>query len=260
MTNPFSPKHRMLRLLKLLAAGYVAICVLLFIFQRKLIYFPVEDSGAAPGASAFSKLEDHTLRGWVLNPNAENAILYYGGNAEAIEGNLASFQELWPDHAIFLFAYRGYGGSEGSPSEEGLYEDALAVFDKAKVKFKNISLVGRSLGSGVASYVAANRKAHKLVLITPFDSITAVAQQQYPIFPVKYLLLDRYDTLSRVAQIDEQTLILMAEHDQIVPRENTARLASAFKKEQLEVVMVEGANHNDISYYKAFHAALKAFL
>ncbi|MCP4092663.1 MAG: alpha/beta hydrolase [Planctomycetes bacterium] len=244
----------------MLAIGYVAICVLLFIFQRKLIYFPVEDSGAAPGASAFSELEDHTLRGWVLNPAAKNAILYYGGNGEAIEGNLSSFQNLWPNHAIFLFAYRGYGGSEGSPSEEGLYEDALAIFDKANEKFDKVSLVGRSLGSGVATYVAANRKAHKLILITPFDSITAIAQQQYPILPVKYLLLDRYDSLGRVPEIDEKTLIVMAEKDQIVPRKNSDRLASAFKKEQLEVVIVPGAGHNDISYYKPFHAALKAFL
>lgn len=250
----------MSRILKLLAIVYVAICVLLFIFQRKLIYFPVKDSGAAPGAAAVIEMQDHTLRGWVLNPGAKDAVLYYGGNAEAIEGNLATFKDLWPNHAVFLFAYRGYGGSEGTPTEEGLYEDALAIFDKAKAKFQTVSLVGRSLGSGVASYVAANRKAHKLILITPFDSITAVAQQQYPIFPVKFLLLDRYDTLSRVAQIEEQTLILMAEHDQIVPRENSARLASAFKKEQLEVVIVEGANHNDISYYEAFHAALKAFM
>jgi fermentation-respiration switch protein FrsA (DUF1100 family) len=260
MTLSSDLKLRMSRLLKLLAVAYVAICVLLFIFQRKLIYFPVEASGAAPGAAAFSEMEDHTLRGWVLNPGAENAVLYYGGNAEAIEGNLATFQNLWPNHAVFLFAYRGYGGSEGTPTEEGLYEDALVVFDKAKPKFKTVSLVGRSLGSGVASYVAAHRKAHKLILITPFDSITAVAQQQYPIFPVKYLLLDRFDTLSRVPEIDEPTLMVIAEKDQIVPGKNSARLASAFKKEQLEVVIVEGANHNDISYYEAFYAALKAFL
>jgi len=259
--NPPKPlARRLFKLLKFLTFGYLALCLLLFVFQRKLLYFPVQDRGASPEIATTFKMEDHTLHGWLLNASAEDAVIYYGGNAEAIEGNLITFQLLWPKHAIYLLAYRGYGASEGSPTEQGLYEDALAVFDQVKAKHKKVNLVGRSLGSGVATYVAANRDAHKLVLITPFDSIVAVAQQQYSIFPVKLLMVDRYDSLQRVADIQEPTLLLVAAKDQIVPRANSDRLAAQFKAEQRKVVLVEGANHNNISRFEAFHAALKAFL
>lgn len=253
-------KKSMLKLLKGLTIAYLVMCLLLFIFQRKLIYFPVDDSHFAENHAAVVKLEDVTLHGWALNISAENAVIYYGGNAESIEYNIQGFQQAFPDRAVFLIAYRGYGASEGTPSESSLYADALAVFDKVAAKHKNVSLIGRSLGSGIATYVAANRKAEKLVLVTPFDSIVAIAQQLYPFLPVQYVLLDRYESIARIPQISESTLMLVAEHDQVVPRENSNRLEHAFQKDQVNAVLIRGANHNSIGSYNDYWTSLKAFL
>jgi hypothetical protein len=253
-------KKSMLKILKVLTILYLAVCLLLFTFQRKLIYFPVRDFRMAPEHAAVVKLEDVTLHGWALNTSATNAVIYFGGNAEAIEFNIPEFKKLFPDRAVFMISYRGYGTSEGTPSESVLYADALAIFDKVAAKHQNISLMGRSLGSGVATYVAANRKAEKLVLITPFDSIAAVAQQIYPIFPVKYVLLDQYDSIGRAGEISEPTLMLVAQHDQVVPRAHSQRLEQAFSKEQLKVVVIPGATHNDISRYDLFLTSINAFL
>lgn len=253
-------KKPMLKLLKGLAIAYVVVCLLLFTFQRKLIYFPVDDFNLAEKHAAVVHLEEVTLHGWALNPSAENAVIYYGGNAEAIEYNIQKFQEVFPDRAVFLISYRGYGKSEGSPSESALYADALAVFDKVAAKHKNVSLIGRSLGSGVATYVAANRSAEKLILITPFDSIVAIAQKLYPFLPVNYVVLDRYESIRRAAQISEPTLMLIAEHDQVVPRANSNRLENAFQVEQLKVVLIQGANHNSISGYNGYWTSIASFL
>jgi pimeloyl-ACP methyl ester carboxylesterase len=253
-------KNSMLKLLKGLTIAYFVVCLLLFVFQRKLIYFPVDDFHLAEDHAAVVKLEDVTLRGWALNTSAENALIYYGGNAEAIEYNIQRFQDAFPDYAIFLIAYRGYGASEGTPSESALYADALAVFDKVAAKHKSVSLVGRSLGSGVATYVAANRQAEKLVLITPFDSIVALAQQLYPFLPVQYVLLDRYESIARVSEIDEPTLILVAEYDQVVPRANSSRLERAFQEGQLRTVLIKGARHNSISGYNDYWSSMADFL
>jgi|FLOH01.1.fsa_nt_gi uncharacterized protein len=235
-------------------------CLLLFVFQRKLIYFPVDDYGIAPHQVMVLSLEDVTLRGWALHPEASKAVLYFGGNAEAIEFNMDHFLQLFPDRAIFLMPYRGYGASDGAPNESALYADALAVFDRVAAEHTQVSVIGRSLGSGVATYVAAHRKVEKLVLVTPFDSIVALAQQQLPFLPVTYLLLDRYESIARVAQISAPTLMLVAEKDQVVPRGNSDRLAAAFDPEQLQVVTVKGANHNTISNIPAFSTSLRAFL
>jgi len=253
-------KKHMLKFFKLFTAAYLVACLLLFVFQRKLMYFPVDDFSIAPHQVMVLQLEDVTLRGWALHPEASKAVIYFGGNAEAIEFNIDRFLQLFPDRAIFLIPYRGYGASDGAPNESALYADALAVFDRVAAKHTQVSLIGRSLGSGVATYVAAKRRVEKLVLVTPFDSIVAIAQQQYPFFPVTYLLLDRYESIARVDQISAPTLLLVAENDHVVPRSNSDRLAAAFDPEQLQVVTVLGANHNTISSFKAFSTSLSAFL
>ncbi len=253
-------KKRMLKFIKWISAIYLAVCILLFVFQRKLIYFPTPDMGRAPEHLIEIKLDDVTLRGWALNKTAADAVIYFGGNAESIEFNIQEFKSLFPDRAVFLIPYRGYGGSEGSPSEESLYQDALAIFDFAATKHGKVSVIGRSIGSGIASYVATKRPVEKLVMVTPFDSIVAIAQQQYPMLPVKYLLLDRYESIDRVAEIKAPTLMLIAERDRIVPRANSRRLEEAFDSEKLKVVVVEGADHNDISAYNRYSTSISRFL
>lgn len=124
--------------------------------------------------------------------------------------------------------YRGYGGSSGKPSEQALVADALALFDQLQSKYSDITVLGRSLGSGVAVQLAAQRKVTQLLLITPFDSLSALAQRQFPFFPVKWLLKDTYNSVAYAPDINSPTLILLAEQDEIIGRAHSEALYQAF--------------------------------
>jgi pimeloyl-ACP methyl ester carboxylesterase len=175
-------------------AAYVALCALLYLQQRRLIYYPQFTRVNAAQTDFALARRDVVLRGWVVNPGRRDAVLYFGGNAESVEENRESFTRALPSHTVYLVAYRGYGASDGEPTEADLLADALALHDDIAKRHPGgrIAVVGRSLGSGVATWVAAERKVSALVLVTPFDSLAAVAQAHYPVFPVRLLLHDRY--------------------------------------------------------------------
>jgi len=126
-------------------------------------------------------------------------IVYYGGNAEDATGQAF---EPWPaEWALALVNYRGYGASEGRPSERALCADALVVLDalarRPDVDAARIVLVGRSLGTGVATQVAGQRPVQGVVLISPYDSMVALARDHYPFLPVRWLLRHRFDSVAR---------------------------------------------------------------
>jgi pimeloyl-ACP methyl ester carboxylesterase len=120
--------------------------------------------------------------------------------------------------------------------------------------------MGRSLGTGVATYVATLRDVNKLVLVTPYDSVVNVAQASYWMFPVSLLLKDHYDSLRRVAVIKAKTLVLLAENDQVIKRQHSENLLAAFRSVRPESVVVTGATHNNISDYNQYTRALRLFL
>jgi fermentation-respiration switch protein FrsA (DUF1100 family) len=191
---------------------------------------------------------------YVLNIGHKNAILYFGGNGESMAKSADYIAQQFPTFTCYLMDYRGFGESKGKPSEKAIYSDALALYDDVVNKHTRINIGGRSLGTGVATYVAAHRKVSKLALITPYDSIASIAQERYPFYPAGLLLHDRYDSLSWVKYIKSQTLIVMAENDKVIPKMHTERLIKAFKKEQLKVTTIKNRGHMDISddvgYYK----------
>ena len=143
--------------LALLALGYVAVCVLVAARQRDLMYFPGLTRTSAADTDLTLVVDDVRLRAWVVNPGRTHALVYFGGNAEAVEAQRDTFAQWFPSHTVYLPAYRGYGASEGSPSEGALKQDALAFFDHAAARHASVDVIGRSLGSGVASYVASQR-------------------------------------------------------------------------------------------------------
>jgi pimeloyl-ACP methyl ester carboxylesterase len=107
----------------------------------------------------------------------------------------------FPDRAIYLLHYRGYGGSSGTPSEKALFADALTLFDEVRTKHSSVDVVGRSLGSGVAVYVASLRPVARLVLVTPFDSLEGLAALRFPYVPVKWLLRDKFESWRFAPQV-----------------------------------------------------------
>ena len=126
-------------------------------------------------------------------------------------------------------------------------------------KQTTISVIGRSLGSGVATYLASKRPVKKMALISPFDSITRVAQNNFMIFPMFLMLLDKYDSISRVKDIKAETFVLIAEHDEVIPRIHSQRLIDEFAAEQITVKIIADSRHNDISDKVEYYQLLKDF-
>ena len=123
-----------------------------------------------------------------------------------------------------------------------------------------IAVVGRSLGSGVAVALAARRPVERLILVTPFDSIAGVAADHFPWLPVRALLRDRYDSLGRIGAVHAPTLVVVAEHDEVVYRARSDALIAAIAPPLRHTVLVAGATHNDVSLYPIFLQSLSAFL
>jgi len=244
---------------------YLGCCLALFVLQRKFLYFPVPAliSGTLPmNVEEISfETDGQILRGWLVNKGRAKALVYYGGNAENIEQNIDFFKAINTDYTVYLIPYRGYGNSSGTPSEKKLYQDALYIFDQLNKQHRSLSLMGRSLGTGVATYVAAQRKVENLILVTPFDSIENVAKNIYWMLPVSLLIRDRFDSLERLSLISaEDILILIAEQDEVIPRTRTENLVKQFGSRKLESIVIKGAGHNDISLYPEFSLSIQSKL
>lgn len=244
----------------LAAAVYVLICALLYAAQDRLLYLPTPEV-AHPGVPALRlRHAAATLKVWELHGAARPALLYFGGNAEDVGANIADFDAAFPGRAVYLVNYRGYGGSTGRPSEGALICDAEAIYDSLRAHHEPIAVIGRSLGSGVAVALAASRPVERLILVTPFDSIANVAADHFPWLPVRMLIRDRYDSLQRIGSVRSSTLVVVAEHDEVVLRARSDALIAALAPALRQTHLVPGATHNDVSAYPDYYPALREFL
>jgi pimeloyl-ACP methyl ester carboxylesterase len=244
----------------LLLGIYLLLAAFLYLFQRKLIYFPV---AVDPSFEAQNVIVDNRglrLHGWVLNPGKDRAVVYFGGNSELITHRRGFFEDVFRDYSVYLIDYRGYGNSEGNPNEAGLFSDALAIFDSVSTAHKSITAYGRSLGSGVAVYLAANRPLEKLILLTPYDSVAEVAQKVYPLFPVRYLIKDSFDSAALAGDIEIPVLITSAEFDREIRLPHTLALKRRFTRAQVDYQMIAGAAHNNIVDFPDYRDAVRAFV
>ena len=205
------------------------------------------------------KSEAGELKGLVVNPGMPKALIYFGGNGEQVERNVDFFIKCLPRHSVYLFPYRGYGGNPGSPSQDGLFADALLLEAFVKSRHSAVSLMGRSLGSGVAVHVASKRPIEKLLLVTPYDSIANVAAAKYPVFPVRWLLKDPFDSVAYAANVNAAVKILIASDDTIIPPVHSRALAMSFKHRP-SVKYIEGADHNTISSAREYELESCGFL
>jgi pimeloyl-ACP methyl ester carboxylesterase len=246
-----------LTLLGILAFLYLAACGAIFFLQRSMIYYPQPAPAVAPAQRMALSVDGAELVIWAQPHDGAKALLYFGGNAEDVSANLASLPAAFPGHAIYLMNYRGYGGSTGTPSEKGLQQDALVLFDKVRSQHPDVTVMGRSLGSGLAVRVASARPVGRLILVTPYESLSGLAEALFPWFPVRWLLLDRYDSGRHAPQVKAPTLILVAEHDEVIPRWSTDQLQSRFGGGIAIMKVIPGAGHNTISEEPAYWKALR---
>ena len=243
--------------LAVILIGYLAACAALYWFQRSLIYFPQPGRLGPPATLMRLQSAGADLAITVRPLESTKALVYFGGNAEDVSHGLPQLAQAFPDRAIYLMHYRGYGGSSGTPVEAALHQDALALFDKVHATHPEVVVMGRSLGSGVAVRLASQRPASRLVLVTPYDSIEGIAARQYPIFPVRWLLQDKFDSGQHVPRLSMPTFILLAEHDEVIPRASSELLHGRFAKGAAQLKVIPGTGHNTISESPVYLDALR---
>ena len=262
----------MLRGAALALVGVVGMPMTMLLFQDNLIFFPqpVAGSGPAPRAGLDEveiTADDGTrLRGWLAKAPGERAraplLIYFGGNAEEVSWLVEEAPRLggW---SWLRVNYRGYGRSEGRPGERALFADGLRLYDWARARADvdpgRVAAMGRSLGGGVAVQVAAERPLIGVVLVTPFDSLTAVGQHHYPWLPVRWLLRHPFDALGRAPTIRAPMLCLVAGRDRVIPPAHATRLYDAWAGPK-QWVEFPGADHNDISAEPGYWPAIAGFL
>jgi pimeloyl-ACP methyl ester carboxylesterase len=236
---------------------YGAMGLGLFLVQRSFIYFPPPDAAYAVPRTFSLTVPGAVVRVSERPLDGRRALIYLGGNAEDVSASFPTLDRAFPDRALYLLHYRGYTGSTGKPSEEALVGDAVLLFDRVAATHPDVVVVGRSLGSGVALQLAARRPVARLVLVAPFDSIVDLAARQYPYFPVRWLLQDKYESWRYAQQLQTPTLVLAAEHDEVIPAWSTQRLASRFPPGVATMQVLPGVGHNTISESPMYIPALR---
>ena len=256
-------------LLKIVLGVALGLPLVIYLVQDRLIFHPqplpeAQRSSIAQrfthAQSVFLHAPDGArLHAWHLA--GAPLVLYFGGNAEEVSWMLARARAQAPGTGWLLVDYRGYGSSEGAPSESALTADALQWYDHAKNSLgaERIVIFGRSLGSGVAVQVAAARRVDGLVLVAPYDSLTNLGRHHYPYLPVGWMLRHPFDSAARAPSITAPLLCLVAERDEVIPAVHSRRLFDAWKGPK-RWVELKGAGHNSTDDAAVFWDEIRDFL
>jgi hypothetical protein len=249
-----------LSLLSVAALAYLGLVAWVYVTQRAQIYFPVPAIHHTGARTIWVESDGERIKVWHVARDRPQALIYFGGNAEDVAGNIEIFAAAFPEHSLFLVNYRGYGGSTGRPTEAGLRADALAIFDQVREAHPDIAVVGRSLGSGVAVALASQRPVERLALVTAYDSLINVAREYFGWLPVGLLLKDRYESAGLAPRIRAPVLIVIAAEDEIISRPRSEALAAAFAPGQVRIEVVPGAGHNTLDLSPRYLGAIQRFL
>jgi len=211
---------------------YILLLIFVFFFQRNLLYHPTLDNyiqnQSETEPTEIEKIKITTkdnidLIGWFYNKdlNKFKTILFFHGNAGSLENRtykLNHFKKL--DVNFLIIAWRGFSGNKGKPNEKGLYEDAKSAvrwLEKKGVDKKNIVLYGESLGTGVAIEIAQHKNYAGIILESPFTSMVDMGKKYYPFFPVRLLLIDKFESHKKIINIYSPLLVMHGKVDKIVP-------------------------------------------
>jgi len=245
--------------------GYFALLALMYVAQRSLMYFP-DTTRIAPADAGFPQAQEAVLESadgarvvvWHVPPReGKPVILYFHGNGGALRHRVPRFTSLTSDGTgLVALSYRGYGGSAGSPDEEGLFADARAAYEFAVTRYPSARLVlwGESLGTAVAVAIAGEKKASALILEAPFTSTADIGAAVYPIFPVRLLMKDQFRSDERIGKVSAPLLVLHGAQDRVVPISYGEKLYS-LAHEPKKFVRFPRGGHEDLNDYGAVDAA-----
>lgn len=248
-----------LRWIAVIALVLAVFLALLWITQRRMIYFPLqavppaENVGLRIEEVSYTTEDGLTLEAWLAPAVGDplGAVLVFNGNAGNRAHRLPLGEALSEaGYHTLLVDYRGYGGNPGSPSEQGFAGDARAALeflrDRSEVDPERIVYFGESLGAGVAVGLAREEPPAALVLRSPFPSLADIAAVHYRLIPASILLRDRFDSIAAIEDVTAPLLVIAGSDDRIVPIGQSRRL---FEKanEPKRMVAIEGARHNDFA-------------
>ena len=253
-------------LLIVVSVGYLGGLIALFVLQRSFL-FPIPQTGrVAPADAGFPHAEEHVLTTadgekvivWHVPARpGRPVVLYFHGNGDYLAGFFGRFRELISDGTgIVALSFRGYAGSSGQPSEQGLLQDAAAAyaFTTARYGAERIVVWGFSLGTGVAVALAAEQPVGKLILEAPYTSIADVAAAAFPIFPVRLLIRDPLHSDVRMARVNVPLLVMHGTDDDTIPIRFGERLFG-LAHEPKQFVSFPGGGHADLDHFGALGTA-----
>ncbi len=184
-------------------------------------------------------------------------IIYFSGNATDAKEFMLLGDEL-KNYNILVFNYRGYLKSTGKPSEKTIFEDALKIYDTF-AKNKEVILIGRSLGSGVATYLASKREVKKLILITPYDSISSIAKSKYFYFPIDLLLKHKFETIKYINEVSAKVAIIEVQNDETIPKIHLDNLLEQMKIKPFHILLKD-TTHGSVLKHLEFSKHINDFL
>ena len=245
-------------LIRVVALVYVGLLLVLAGCQRGMIYYPTRAGESdATAIAATDGLEpwrndDGEIIGWRSSRSSDDAdaLLIFHGNAgfAAHRGYLA--RGFARDFSVYLFEYPGYGARSGKPSEKAFYAAGIEALDQLmEERSGRVFLGGESLGSGVATHLAGAHpdRVSGLFLITPFSSLVDVARSHYPIFPVRWLMRDRYESAKHLETYNGPIAVLLAGRDEVVPARFGQKLYDGYDGPK-QIWIQEDRSHNTLDY------------
>jgi fermentation-respiration switch protein FrsA (DUF1100 family) len=245
---------------------YCAGLVVLYVRQREML-FPIPPVGrTAPDAAGLPEAEEHVLTTsdgeqvivWhVPAKPGRSVILYFHGNGDFLAGRVSRFKAMTADGTgLVALSYRGYAGSSGAPSEEGLLRDAAAAyaFTTARYAAERIVAWGFSLGTGVAVALASEHRIGKLILEAPYTSTADIAASSFRFVPVRLLMRDPFHSDQRMSRVTVPLLVMHGTKDLVISIVFGERLF-ALAREPKRFVRIEGGGHDDLDQYGAIETA-----
>lgn len=257
--------------IKIIAALYFLIGIALFMFQEKLLFLPITLAQGYQYTSLypFEELTLNTEDDAVLNAihykaeNTKGVILYFHGNA----GNLSRWSKVCEffvtkNYDVLVMDYRSFGKSKGRLSEQAFYNDAQLFYNYVLQRYdaSKITVYGRSLGTGIATYIASTNTVKQLVLETPYSNITDVAKDRFPLFPIKWLLKYKFPSDVFMKKVSCPITIFHGTEDKIVPYKFGEKLHEAAANNNSKLITITGGKHNNLITYDAYLDGIDAVL
>lgn len=237
-------------------AFYITVLVLMYSFQRSIMYHPVKEN-VAPEKFGLIGMQDLRLKtsdnisvqAWYKAPKENGElVLYFHGNAGNLSDRFDKFSAfLEQGYGVLGLSYRGFGTSEGTPSEEGIYQDARAAIEYIKsqnIDLKRVVIFGESLGTGVAVQMATENNFKAIVLEAPYTSVANRAQEMYWFLPVKLLLKDHFNSIKKIPSVKTPVLVIHGEQDVVIPKKHGEKIFAA-APEPKKLVIYSDTGHSD---------------